>query len=327
MAKCDTLRVSLDEGLLMDILNYATRRSDLPLAEKILERIKSTGVTLQEQHYAPLIEIHATQKNISDALAVFRLMLENNIEPSSGSSEPLSRVLGASITSLDETFTLVEGLRDKGEAVHLVILNALVGAAKKHKDLHRGVAMYRAFPSFGAKPDAVTLNHLLYLCNGDKNEQLAIELWDDFIQAGVEPGERAYRRMIQVSLHQKNYEASFHWLEEMKSKNMGVHKKVYDAFLMRLAYARDQRLDTMMEEMQQKGYEIDGGVRRFIETRGQPDETPTKPHLLGHERRQRVKMVHDKRRAFVAESQTNSEIQDITPPELGQRQAAERTSA
>ncbi|KAG8863285.1 hypothetical protein FRB96_008776 [Tulasnella sp. 330] len=296
LQKCE--KVALDEGILMDILHFATRRSNLPLLQKILEDLKSNGVKLQEHHYAPLVELHSAEKNFTDALAVFGTMRQNDITPTPGSARSLYEALAKDWDNIDRTYRIIEAMRDRDEKIHLVVLNALLQAAMAKKDLHRAVGFYHGFSSFGVSPDATTLTLLLRNCSNSDNGMLAHELWDEIVAGGVRPDEKAYNAMIHsTSLSMTDYEACFHWLEEMKSKGFTPSKALYEMLVKRLAYRNDPRLQTALEEMQEQGYEMSGAVRRFVEHGGRIDKTPPKEEGESLLRRNH-RLIHDKRRQF-----------------------------
>ncbi|KAG9012712.1 hypothetical protein FRB93_001265 [Tulasnella sp. JGI-2019a] len=306
LQKCE--KVTLDEGLLMDIVHFATRRGNLPLVQKILEDLKLKGAKLKEYHYAPLIELHAAEKNFPDVLTVFETMHQNGIAPTYGSTMAFSSALSKDWDNVDSTYHLIEAMRDRGEKVDLVVLNAFIRAARIKEDLHRAVGFYHAFPSFGISPDPRTLDLLLANCASHENDTLANELWDELVKGGVQPNEQAYRSMIHLTLRSMtDYEACFHWLEEMKSKGITPSKALYDTLARRLAYRRDSRADMVLQEMQEQGYQVSGALRRYVEHSGRFDKTP--PRKEASLRQTTDRMIHDKRRMFAVEEEEACEAQ------------------
>lgn len=270
--KCE--KVSLHEGALMDVLNFSARQGDLELAERMQKALEALGVTLEEQHYAPIIEIHAAKKNFSEALAVFDAMKSNGIEPSRGSAELLITPLADEWERIDDIYPLVEAKRDKGEHVNIHILNAFLAAARVTSDLHRAMAYYRSFESFAHAPNSDTLNRLLSNCIVNNNEVLAQDIWDEITKSGVEPDHRAYKKIIHLSSRLPDYESAFHWLEEMKLKGIKPDGNLYDNLIRRLVWLRDPRAKVALEEMGEQGHEVSGALRRAVEHMNQNDRTP-----------------------------------------------------
>ena len=85
---------------------------------------------------------------------------------------------------------------------------------------------------------------------------------------------QSYKKIILLSSRLPDYEATFHWLEDMKSKGIKPQEDVYTLIVTRLAHLRDPRARIAMEEMKEQGYRVNGDIRRMVETMRKNDVTP-----------------------------------------------------
>jgi pentatricopeptide repeat protein len=261
------LGITPDEGICIHVLHTAGRHGLPDLASDALRILKYIGTTLQEYHFAPVIESFCVAKKMKEAFGVLHIMRNNGIAPTMDSADPIFRVISRDIDAVDEAWALLNSVREAGENVDVIALDVLVKAAVQLGDLQRAVGTYQTYPEHGAKPTVDTFNLLFQGCVAAKHRELGDRFLKEMtINGNVKPNVATYEQVILLCLTQKTYEDAFFYLEEMKGPGSQLRptRAIYEAIIKRCVQEGDERYKLARSEMRQCGYHEDPKVTEYI---------------------------------------------------------------
>ncbi|KAI0046074.1 hypothetical protein FA95DRAFT_1560509 [Auriscalpium vulgare] len=268
------LKLSPDEGVCLNALHTAGRFGLPDLATDIIRKLKDVGASLQEYHFAPVIEALCRENRIKEALALLSVMRSSNTSPTAETAHPIFTAIQNSTDAVDTTWTALEELRAEGHAIDITALNVVIQASIFQGDLQRAVGIYQFCAELQVAPTIETYNVLLSGCIAANHRELGDRFIADMKEAKIKPDAQTYERLIVLCLTGRTYEDAFFYLEEMKAEGYLPPQAVYEAIIRRCVAERDERYHVALAEMREFGYEVTGRLESFIGSGGTTDWVP-----------------------------------------------------
>lgn len=248
-----------DEGLLVNVLNTAGRRGSTRIAAEAVQLLSDQGITIREQHLAPLIEAFCREGRVPEALKAVTEMRQAGIEPSMRCVQPIIRVLRTP-ELVDQAFFALEDMHKQEPPVDVDVtaLNAVIAASARQGqgDLQRARATQLAAAELGVTPNTDTYNIVLEGCVRARHRELGDTVIGEMINAGVPFNAETYERIITLVLTQRNYEDAFYYLEKMKSERFKPSAALYTRLGRQCVYNQDSRWHLVVEEMKTLNYRV-----------------------------------------------------------------------
>ena len=262
------LGITPDEGLCLEVLHTVARHGMPDLGNEVLRVLKEIGAPWQEHHLACMVEAFCKQNRLKEAFETLHAMRENRITPVAETAYPIFNVIKEDIDIIDDTWGLLNQLRDEGKGVDISGINAIIQATVYLGDIQRAVGAYKSVPDYGIAPNIETFNLLLSACIAVNHRELGDYLLGEMKKASLKPDAQTYERLIILCLTQMNYEDAFFYLEEMKGHNFLPTIDIYDAIIKKLVSVGDSRYTLALEEMEQCKYPVSQALADFIANAG-----------------------------------------------------------
>ena len=252
-----------DEGLLFSVLNVAARWGRPDLATKALDVLPDLLIRPQETHLVPLLEAYVTAGQVPEAVKVISSIRAAGMIPTALAAEPIVFAL-SSADLIDQAFYALQDMRESGQSIDVVALNAVIEASVRLGDLQRVRATQGAAVELGVTPNIDTFNIVLSGCVKAEHRALGDTVFAEMNEHSISPDMTTYRRMIMLCLTQSTYEDAFYYLEKMKADDIKPPHTVYQALLRKCITAEDKRWMAVREEMESLGYKMQQDISRRI---------------------------------------------------------------
>ena len=250
------LNVLPDEGVCLAVLNTAARHGFPDLASEVLRVLQLSDIDWQEYHFAALIEAFCRNNQIKEAFATLHIMRSNGITPIDNTTTYIYESIKHDVDKLDIAWSLIDELHASGDGVTTDALKVIIKASVFLGDLQRAIGVYKAFSDYGCEPDLETFRLLLQGCIAAHHRQLGDHLLSEMKQFKIKPDEGIYENMILLCLTQDVFEDAFFYLEEMKAAGYVPARKIYEALAGKCSSINDPRVDMILQEMRECGYQI-----------------------------------------------------------------------
>jgi len=256
------------EGLCIQLLNAAANLGLDEIAIRIGARLGQLGISLQEFHFAAMLEATCKAGAFETSLKIVNMASEST------SAKILQKTLRPFINILDDldkvdkAWALVETMHEKGKRVGIYTLNSLLQAAGQLGDLQRAIGIFSMFPKLGIRYTIESFNTLLTTCVGTQHKALGMRLFSQLKELGLQPDAKTFERMINLMLTQDEYEECFLYLEEMKASGFKPPQRVYMGIIKKCVYSKDERASIAVAEMKECGYVLTPAFERFIANGG-----------------------------------------------------------
>lgn len=259
------LNLTPDEGCCVNVLHTAGRHGLSAIAPDVIRVLQNMNVIWAERHFAPVVEAFCRAGDVKEAFGILELMRNNGVPPSMESAYPIFEVISGSADTVDEAYGLLDDMHTEGRGVDVAAFNIVIQACVALMDLQRALGTYRAAHDLDVKPNVETYNLLLSACIDVRHRELGDRLLQEMREAGISPDARTYERLIVLCLTQPTYEDAFYYLEEMKTVGLNPSQAIYEAIIRRCFDVGDTRHQLAMDEMLERGYEVNGKLRAFLQ--------------------------------------------------------------
>lgn len=251
----------------MSVLNTAARHGLADLAAAVLQVLGAIGVSLTEIHLAPLIEALSASGDLKKAMMILGVMRQQGMNPSLKVARPVVQMLGKEVDGVDKTWAILDEIRKESKPVDISVLNAIIQASVIQHDLQRAIGSYQSFPEYGQQPNRETFHLLLDGCIKVRQIDLGEFVFAQMQEAGIPPDTDTYSKLIYLFLTQDSPEAysrAFDYLLALQAANYKAPYKVYIRLVHKLAWANDERLSKVLDEMQEMGYRVDKDLMKMV---------------------------------------------------------------
>ncbi|KAG7098858.1 hypothetical protein E1B28_000761 [Marasmius oreades] len=248
-----------DESLCVSVLHVAGHHGLPDLSASVLAVLKKSEIPWNEPHFASLIEAFTCNGQISEAFTTLNLMQSNNISISPTTLSPLVEAIKKDEDSLDAAWSIVENL----PKAHIAALNTVIRAAGALGDLQRAVGAYKSATDMNVEPNLDTFHSLLEAALTARRP-LGDIIMEDMKAASIDPDQRIFELLIDLSLTQESYEDAFYHLEEMKAAGFTPQQSTYESIVRKCALNGDERYTIALDEMKEKGHVPSGPFQREV---------------------------------------------------------------
>lgn len=152
-------------------------------------------------------------------------------------------------------FGTLHELRKDGRSIPTATINCIIRSSISQGRIRDAFELYKSLHQLcPAGPNSATFNILLEGCNKMRWSELGTFLVAEMLTLKVEPDGMVYDNLLLLTLHQKDYEDAFEYLQEMKRLRCRPRESTYTALILKCASAGDRRALKLVEEM------IEGGL-------------------------------------------------------------------
>ena len=223
------------------------------LATNALNVLSDLSIRPEERHLVPMLEAYVTAGQVPEAVKVISAIRAAGMTPTKLAAEPIVSAL-SDAELIDQAFYALQDMRESGQSIDVVALNAVIEASVRLGDLRRVRATQSAAVELGVEPNIDTYNIVLYGCVKSEHRALGDTVYTEMAAHHISPDTTTYRLMILLCLTQSTYEDAFYYLEEMKARDITPPHSVYQALLRKCVTAEDRRWVVIREEMESLGY-------------------------------------------------------------------------
>ncbi|KAI8372512.1 hypothetical protein EDC96DRAFT_542042 [Choanephora cucurbitarum] len=256
-----------DEGLLLYVLNLASKHGDTKLATNAMKVIGEQGFVYKECHFAPLVETFAATGEVSNAFQLFTAMRKVGVTPTRQSAMPLVRRLGQDKNAvLRAKQVLLEQHTAQQGKIDVVALNLVIHALAYNKENEEALELYEQSKSMDVIPNSETLDAVLDACIHTKNTELGTKVYKEFLEDGIRPTANSLSKMVALMCTQEeDFEGAFMYLEEMKKLELVPLQGCYYKLVKLLSRTHDPRLEMALDDMKAYGYSISNHLIEYVE--------------------------------------------------------------
>ncbi|ROT40738.1 hypothetical protein SODALDRAFT_307137 [Sodiomyces alkalinus F11] len=270
----------LPDGLLLNVLHTAARHADPHLATQVTDLLSARGAKLALHHYEALVDAYAAHRDLDGALRVLCIMHDALSVVPDGSTRSLYLALRSQPALLPKALDALERLLlSEHRHVPLQAANAVLEGAVAGSGFDAALDMYLDWPRYTrARPDCVTLRHLLRACDDPETLRLLVSENPDAALRGDRASfERAVREFARVG----DLESAYRCVDMLGATTPApappawLSRETGLVLVRRSLDARDERVWWLLEEAERRGLDLRTGLARLLAVWEQDREPPT----------------------------------------------------
>jgi len=280
--------MSLDEGLMIDILHSCAHNGDSVTAVKVISMLEKLQIVLQEHHLMPYLEasifagkwldaINAISSMRSHGVAVSNQTLRTFIKLMSGSLFTLRRNQHASRQKWTDEYDLLGMvLKDarhdrqmRGSSIDIAVLNAAIMACAKSTPvrIRSAFQIYEGLETaYGATADCETYNSLITVCIAASDFAQARSILDKAkADENITPNAETYDLAVTLALEGDQLPEAVGYFDEMRRNAIVPLMQTYDAISIALGQAgKHEKVEALIRERFTHGYALGRKVRKQL---------------------------------------------------------------
>ncbi|KXJ95297.1 hypothetical protein Micbo1qcDRAFT_171689 [Microdochium bolleyi] len=270
-------RLSPSDGVVLHVLNTASRQGDVGLATSAMELLTERGRRLGMHHYEPLIEANLKRGDLEKALTLVCLMGGEGLAVDASSTRAIVLKLQSSKADTDRALRILSELRAK-RRVPIAAFNVVLEATISHRGFQAALDLYRSVRQISSDvPDLWTFHILLSQCKKETSLNFIIAEMESFF---LKPNRTTYNRLIRITSRQRSYEAAFRYLKKLKELRGPSPNTATDAsgsqnslwmdrgtaleLIKRCIQNHDLRAQALLEESRARGMDLDAELEEFV---------------------------------------------------------------
>lgn len=234
--------LELDEGLLIAILNAASRHGYTELVSRALAHVSEPS----DVHLIPAWEAFCEAQQFDKAMHMLGELRARGAE-----TPPMARLMRKAAESVDAleraTSALLAAPRPMPTAAWVTVMYA--AAELQHMSTARILAYAVPQPTNGI------IQAWLECCLQTKDMVEAERAWSFMHEQGIVPTATCFERIARMHLMQEQYEQAFMLLEETKQRALVPTRRMYAAMIWTCWQHNDERWHDLIQEMQEAQYE------------------------------------------------------------------------
>ncbi|KAH7035408.1 uncharacterized protein B0I36DRAFT_318287 [Microdochium trichocladiopsis] len=263
-------RLSPSDGVVLQVLNAASRQGDVGLATTAVQLLTERGRKLGMHHYEALMEASLKRNDLEKALTVTCLMSGEGLAVDASSTRPIFLTLQDSETDTDRALQILGKLRAQ-RSVPIASFNVVLEAIISQRGFQAALDVYRSVRNFSSDlPDLRTFHILLSRCTKETSRNFIVAEMESF---SVKPNRATYNRLIRISARQQNYEAAFRYLQDIRelrkpseslSNGPWMGRATALELIKRCIQNHDPRAQELLEESRARGMGLDAELEQFV---------------------------------------------------------------
>ncbi|KAF2844307.1 hypothetical protein T440DRAFT_473503 [Plenodomus tracheiphilus IPT5] len=263
-------------GACLSVLMVAALHGDIKLATDVFRVLIERDTNLTSHHYELLISTYLKADDMTSALSVILIMVENNFKVDDGTCRPLFMYLSAEKPGEEsrpmQAFKILQSSEAAGRKIPTDAVNACIQASVSLKRVEEALEIYKALHTVSeAGPNTRTFNNLFRGCVATKRKELAMFLANEMIELGLKPDRITYDRLILVCLESDDLEDAILYYEELtkfgtasRSKNNRPRRSTWELLITKCVQRRDERAVALLEAYKQNVEEPRTDVERAV---------------------------------------------------------------
>ncbi|KAK3502643.1 hypothetical protein B0T13DRAFT_176540 [Neurospora crassa] len=207
--------VNPPDGVVINVLNTASRHQDADLATRAIELLAERGVRLGLHHYEALVECYAYNGDLLNALQVLCIMEGADISPGAASTRSIFLLFRRSPELLDGVKEMMENLKAAGYKIPIAAINVVLEAVcEEGPTVDKAFGMYRDLLHLcSSGPDLRTFQILLQKA---QTAQTAQELESEMLMYTLKPTRDMYEDFVRCSIVDGDLNTAFNYLAQME---------------------------------------------------------------------------------------------------------------
>jgi len=276
-------RLSPPDGVVLQVLNAASRHGDVGLATDALHLLTERGRKLGVHHYEALMEANLARNHLEKAFTLICLMDSEGLTVDVSATRSILQKLQRSEADTNRALTALAKLRSE-RSIPITAFNVVLEALVSQRGFQAALDYYRAVRQFSSDaPDLRTFHILLSRCTKETSRNFIIAEMEAF---SVKPSRATYDRLIRITVRQHNYEPAFHYLKKIKdlrrpsgsmltstssASNIWMGRATALELIKRCIRSHDPRAQELLEESRERGMNLDADLEQFVaEMQGGP---------------------------------------------------------
>lgn len=209
--------VNPPDGVVINVLNTASRHQDADLATRAIELLAERGVRLGLHHYEALVECYAYNSDLLNALQVLCIMEGADIPPEAASTRSVFLLFRRSPELLGSVKEMMESLKSAGYKVPIAAVNVVLEAVcEEEPTVDKAFGLYRELLQLcSTGPDLRTFQVLLQKAT---TAQTAQELESEMLMYTLKPTRDMYEHFVRCFVADDgcNLNTAFKYLAKME---------------------------------------------------------------------------------------------------------------
>ncbi|KAI8877342.1 hypothetical protein K501DRAFT_260588 [Backusella circina FSU 941] len=253
-----------DEGLCLGVLNAAGKSGDPHLASDVLRVLGQLGFSYRELHFSPLLEAFTLAGEMDKAFEIFTIMRNVGITPNRQLVTPVVRAFGEDAKAAMRAKECLDQRREEGREVDIVAFNLVLHVLSYNGHNEEAHAMFEKHSEYRVTPDTETLDAVLDACIHLKDLERGKMIYKEQT-AVLKPTSTTLSKMVTLACtNEESYEDAFYYLEEMKHRGLTPLRGCYYKLAKTLSGAQDPRLQLVLDDMKEYGYEISSHLKNYM---------------------------------------------------------------
>jgi len=253
------------DGVMINVLNTASRHNDAELATKVIEQLSARKIKLTANHYEALLDCYANIGDLQNAFQVLSIMADAGIMPDQSSTRSLYLFLKSHPERADEVVKILNEL-SKDHRIPVAAMNVVLEALLKAGDMVKAMHVYRDLRYLcKGGPNQQTFQMLLEQC---KSSEVAGFLTSEMHQFSVRSSPEILDHVIRCFAFDGLLDAVLSYLSEWNRSPMRrgwISTPTLTAVLERCYRARDVRVWRVVDEAQRRNVRIDPQIMEVLE--------------------------------------------------------------
>ncbi|KAK3487716.1 uncharacterized protein B0T23DRAFT_212797 [Neurospora hispaniola] len=263
--------VNPPDGVVINVLNTASRHQDADLATRAIELLAERGVRLGLHHYEALVECYAYNGDLLNALQVLGIMEGADISPGAASTRSIFLLFRRSPELLDGVKEMMENLKAAGYKIPIAALNVVLEAVcEEGPTVDKAFGMYRDLLHLcSSGPDLRTFQILLQKA---QKAQTAQELESEMLMYTLKPTRDMYEDFVRCSIVDGDLNTAFNYLAQMElaplarnsSRRMWISHPTLVQLLKRCFNEMDPRAWAVVDVARERKIDLEIEIKKLL---------------------------------------------------------------
>ncbi|KAK3339274.1 hypothetical protein B0H65DRAFT_475964 [Neurospora tetraspora] len=263
--------VNPPDGVVINVLNTASRHQDADLATRAIELLAERGVRLGLHHYEALVECYAYNGDLLNALQVLCIMEGADIPPEAASTRSIFLLFRRSPELLNGVKEMMENLKAAGYKIPIATVNVVLEAVcDEEPTVDKAFGMYRDLLHLcSSGPDLRTFQALLQKA---QSAQTAQELESEMLMYTLKPTRDMYEHFVRCSTADGDLNTAFKYLAQMElaplarntSRRMWISHPTLVQLLKRCFKEMDPRAWAVVDVARERKIDLEIEIKKLL---------------------------------------------------------------
>ncbi|KAK1782539.1 hypothetical protein QBC45DRAFT_402476 [Copromyces sp. CBS 386.78] len=263
--------VNPPDGVVINVLNTASRHQDADLATRAIELLAERGVRLGLHHYEALVECYAYNGDLQNALQVLCIMEGADIPPEAASTRSIFLLFRRSPELLNSVKEMMENLKAAGYKIPIATVNVVLEAiCEEEPTVDKASGMYRDLLQLcSSGPDLRTFQVLLQKAQSAQTVQ---DLESEMLMYTLKPTRDMYEHFVRCSAADGDLNTAFKYLAKMElaplarntSRRMWISHPTLVQLLKRCFKEMDPRAWAIVDVARERKIDLEIEIKKLL---------------------------------------------------------------